>query len=70
MTKRDPAAKHFLASKTIWGALVMAAVGVLAVFDVEVTDAETQLIAESIAGLAGALLVVFGRLTAKQKLTM
>jgi hypothetical protein len=63
--------KPWFFSKTIWGSLVSASAALATVFGLSI-DGQTQVelteIAVQIAGAAGALLAVYGRLSAKHGL--
>lgn len=64
------ATKHAVRSKTIWGAVIMAAVSLVAIGGVEITEQETQQIVESVTALVGVVLVIWGRFSAKQKVVL
>lgn len=65
--------KNMIKSKTLAGALVIALVTAAQLFGVEVTEAETASVQESVEAviqLAGVLLVIWGRFAATTKLTV
>lgn len=75
----EPASKFFAKSKTLWGALiaalasaapVMSAFGIELPVSVEALGAQGDTLLTAAAGLAGTILVVWGRLTAKVDLSV
>lgn len=67
----DDDTKHFLASKTIWGAVVAAMAGVLLIMGhpISLTD-QTTLINDltELGVIVGSLLAIYGRITATKKI--
>lgn len=65
------ASKHFLKSRTVWGAIVSVATFILAVFGYSIdATTESELIATGVAfgGVVGSVLTVVGRLKAKKNI--
>ena len=58
--------KGMLQSKTIWGALIAGAAIVLNMFHINLGDASG--FADDIVGLIGAVLAIYGRITAVKKI--
>ena len=63
--------KSFLASKTIWGAVIAILPQLLALFGLQISAADAQGIAghaDTIVSAVGGLLAIYGRVTAKTAL--
>jgi uncharacterized protein (DUF697 family) len=61
--------KSFIASKTVWGAGIAILPQVLSLFGIEISPADAQGIASHVDGVVtavGALLAIYGRVTAKK----
>ena len=65
-----PGGKFYLRSKTIIGGLVVAVPQVLRIFGWELADCDAQLIGDSALTALGAVLILWGRLTATQPLRL
>lgn len=61
-------AKSFLASKTLWGVLLMVAGSVLGFNVPEGVDQELANISSTVLEAVGAILAIYGRLKAEKKL--